>query len=45
MLIKNFSIKRLSKKLNYVKVGPFLIIKQTRPVNYRVVLLSNIRKH
>jgi hypothetical protein len=34
MLIKNFSIKRLSKKLNYIKVGPFLIIKQIRLVNY-----------
>jgi hypothetical protein len=45
MLIKNFNIKRLSKKLNYVKVGPFLIIKQTGPVNYRVILLSDTRKH
>jgi hypothetical protein len=34
MLIKNFGIKRLSKKLNYVKVGPFLITKQTGLVNY-----------
>jgi hypothetical protein len=45
MLTKNFGIKRLSKKLDYVKVGPFLITKQTGPVNYRVVLLSDTRKH
>jgi hypothetical protein len=45
MLIKNFNIKRLFKKLNYVKVGPFLIIKQTGLVNYQVILLSNTRKH
>jgi hypothetical protein len=34
VLTKNFGIRRLSKKLDYVKVGPFLIIKQTGLVNY-----------
>jgi hypothetical protein len=45
VLTKNFGTKRLSKKLDYVKVGPFLIIKQTGPVNYTVALLLDTRKH
>jgi hypothetical protein len=45
MLTKNFGTKRPSKKLDYVKVGPFLIIKQTGPVNYQVALPSDTRKH
>jgi hypothetical protein len=45
VLTKNFGTKRPSKKLDYVKVGPFLIIKQTGPVNYQVALPSDTRKH
>jgi hypothetical protein len=45
VLTKNFGTKRLSKKLDHVKVGPFLIIKQTGLVNYQVALLSDTRKH
>ena len=30
--------KRPSKKLDYIKVGPFLIEKGKRPVNYRLAL-------
>lgn len=42
---KNFGTRRLSKKLDHVKVGPFLIEKQTGPVNYKIALPSNTRKH
>jgi hypothetical protein len=45
VLTKNFGTKRPSKKLDHVKVGPFLIIRQTGPVNYRVALPSDTRKH
>jgi hypothetical protein len=45
VLTKNFGTKRPSKKLDHVKVGPFLIIQQTGPVNYRVALPSDTRKH
>jgi flagellar assembly factor FliW len=45
VLTKNFGTKRSTKKLDYVKVGPFLIKEQTGPVNYRVQLPSNTRKH
>jgi hypothetical protein len=45
ILTKNFGIKRLSKKLDHVKVGPFLITRQTGLVNYQVTLLSDTRKH
>jgi hypothetical protein len=45
VLTKNFGTRRPSKKLDHVKVGPFLIIKQTGPVNYQVALPSDTRKH
>jgi hypothetical protein len=45
VLTKNFGIKRPSKKLDHVKVGPFLIIRQTGLVNYKVALLLDTRKH
>jgi hypothetical protein len=45
VLTKNFGTKRPSKKLDHVKVGPFLIIRQTGPVNYKVALPSDTRKH
>jgi len=45
VLTKNFGTKRNSKKLDAVKVGPFLITKQTSPVNYKVALPADTRKH
>ena len=36
LLIKNLKIKRLSKKLDYVKVGPFLIKRIKGPNNYKL---------
>ncbi len=42
---KNLKSKRPSKKLDYIKVGPFLI-KQTRgPVNYELQLPPDARVH
>ena len=37
--------KRPSKKLDHVKVGPFLIIEQKGPVNYRLELLRGLKRH
>ena len=45
LLTKNIKIKRLNKKLDYVKVGPFLINKQTGLVNYKLELLKDSRIH
>ncbi len=36
LLIKNLKGIRLSRKLDYVKVGPFLIIRNKGPVNYKL---------
>ncbi|KXL47736.1 MAG: hypothetical protein FE78DRAFT_126556, partial [Acidomyces sp. 'richmondensis'] len=41
LLTKNLRTKRNSKKLDYVKVGPFLIEEQRGLVNYRLVLLKD----
>ena len=38
LLTKNFKSKRLSKKLNYVKMGPFKIISKVTEVLYRLDL-------
>ena len=43
MLIKNLLILRLSKKLDHVKVGPFLISKVLGPINYRLELPPNAK--
>ena len=43
LLTKNLRIKRQTKKLDYVKVGPFLVNKVVRLVNYRLVLLPDVR--
>ena len=37
--IKNLRIKKLSKKLDYIKIGPFFIKNVKRPVNYEFQLL------
>jgi len=36
LLIKNIKSKRLSKKLDYIKVGPFSIRKAKGLVNYKL---------
>jgi len=36
LLIKNIKSKRLSKKLDYIKVGPFSIKKTKGLVNYKL---------
>ena len=38
LLTKNLKTKRPSKKLDYVKVGPFLVVEQRGPVSYRLDL-------
>ena len=38
LLTRNLKIKRPSKKLDHVKVGPFLIIEERGPVNYKLDL-------
>ena len=45
LLIKNIKSKRLSKKLDYVKVGPFLVKQQKGPVNYKLDLPKNTNIH
>jgi hypothetical protein len=42
---KNLRSKRLSKGLNHVKVGLFLILKRNRPVTYTLELLLDIKIH
>jgi len=36
---------RLSGKLDYIKVGPFLVIRNKGPVNYKLQLLPNAKIH
>jgi hypothetical protein len=43
--IKNLRSKRPSKRLNYVKVGPFLISKRNGPVTYTLKLLPDTKIH
>ena len=45
LLTKNFKSKRLSKKLNYIKMGPFKIINKVTEVLYRLNLLLKIKIH
>jgi hypothetical protein len=42
---KNLHSKQPSKKLNHVKVGPFLVSKKNRPVTYTLKLLTNTKIH
>jgi hypothetical protein len=42
---KNLRSKRLSKGLDYVKVGPFLISKRNGPVTYTLELLLDAKIH
>ncbi len=43
LLTKNLRTKKLSKKLNYIKVGPFLVKKTKKSVNYKLDLFKNAR--
>ena len=36
-------ITRLSRKLDYIKVGLFLIKKAKGPINYKLILLPNAK--
>ena len=43
LLHKNILSRWLSKKLNYIKLGPFKIKKKTMEVNYKLDLLVKIK--
>jgi len=43
LFTKNLKIRRLSKKLNHVKVESFLVKKAKRSVNYELDLFKNAR--
>jgi len=43
LLYKNFKLRQLSKKLDYVKIGPFKIVEKTLEVIYRLDLLVKIK--
>jgi len=43
LLYKNFKLRRLSKKLNYIKIGLFKIIVKILKVIYRLNLLKKIK--
>ena len=42
LVIKNITIKRFNKKLNYKYIGPYLIIKKILKINYELNLLLKI---
>jgi len=43
LLYKNFKLRRLSKKLDYVKIGPFKIVVKISEVIYRLNLPVKIK--
>ena len=43
LLYKNFLNKRLSKKLNYIKLGLFKILRKITEINYKLDLLAKIK--
>ena len=45
LLIKNIKSKRPSKKLDHVKVRPFLIKERRGPVNYKLDLPKDSKRH
>jgi len=45
LLTKNLRTTKSLKKLDYVKVGPFLIEEQKGPVNYRLRLPKDVKIH
>ena len=45
LLTKNLKTKKISKKLNHVKIDSFFIKQQKKSVNYELNLFSNIKIH
>ena len=45
LFIKIFKSKRLSKKLNYIKIKPFKVINKVIKVSYRLDLPPKIKIH
>ena len=45
LLTKNLKIRRGTKKLDYVKVGPFLVDEVRGKLNYKLKLLKDARIH
>ena len=43
LLTKNLKTRRPAKKLNYIKVGPFLIKQVKGPITYRLELLKDAK--
>jgi len=43
LLYKNFKLRQLSKKLDYVKIGLFKIIKKISEVIYKLDLLAKMK--
>jgi len=43
LLYKNFKLRRLSKKLDYIKIGLFKIIVKISEVIYRLNLLAKMK--
>ena len=43
LVIKNITIKRFNKKLNYKYIGPYLIIKKILKNNYELDLLLKVK--
>jgi len=43
LLYKNFKLRRLSKKLDHVKIGPFKIVAKILEVIYRLDLPAKIK--
>ena len=43
LIIKNITTKRLSKKLNYKYIGPYLVIKKISENNYELNLLLKVK--
>jgi len=43
LLYKNFKLRQLSKKLDYIKIGLFKIIEKISEVIYRLNLLAKIK--
>ncbi len=43
LLIKNLKGIRLSRKLDYIKVGLFLVIRNKGPINYKLQLLPDAK--
>jgi len=43
LLHKNFKLRQLSKKLDYIKIGPFKIVEKISEITYRLNLLVKMK--